>query len=160
MDPVMATISDHLGINTRLYTSALEGLGYEELHRRGGADNSSMLWIAGHIAAGRGRMAGLLEAEAEFPWGDLFGRGAKPRIPSDYPSVGELLDVFGRLTEAVQRQTVKVTDERLAAPSPDRLPIEDKTVRGALGFLVYHETYHVGQMGFLRKMLGHAGLVG
>jgi hypothetical protein len=36
----------------------------------------------------------------------------------------------------------------------------DKTQRGAIVFLNYHETYHVGQMAYLRKWLGYSQLVG
>jgi hypothetical protein len=35
-----------------------------------------------------------------------------------------------------------------------------KSVRGGLVFLAWHDSYHTGQMGYLRKWLGYEGLVG
>jgi uncharacterized damage-inducible protein DinB len=35
-----------------------------------------------------------------------------------------------------------------------KFPIEDNTKFGALTFMVQHETYHIGQLGILRRALG------
>ena len=35
------------------------------------------------------------------------------------------------------------------------MPLEDSSVLGLLGFMVQHDSYHVGQLSMLRK---HAGL--
>ena len=45
--------------------------------------------------------------------------------------------------------------ERQRAPFTTRLPLGEPTVLSALTFLVQHESYHIGQVTFLRK---HAGL--
>ena len=48
----------------------------------------------------------------------------------------------------------------LGDTSPRPFPIPDKTMRGALAFIQFHETDHVGQLAYLRKWLGHSALVG
>jgi uncharacterized damage-inducible protein DinB len=45
-----------------------------------------------------------------------------------------------------------------AAPSPS--PSFDGTVGGMVSFLAMHETYHVGQAVYLRRLLGHGRVVG
>jgi hypothetical protein len=50
-------------------------------------------------------------------------------------------------------------EDGLVAPSPRSLPIPDKTIRGAINFAAFHESYHVGQMAYIRKWLGFPGLV-
>ena len=53
----------------------------------------------------------------------------------------------------------QLTEADLAAPAPRSFPIEDKTMRGAVLFLTYHESYHAGQMAYVRKCLGYPGVV-
>ena len=44
-----------------------------------------------------------------------------------------------------------VTEEYLAADSPLKSPIGDFTNGGTVAFLAQHESYDIGQMGFLKK---------
>jgi hypothetical protein len=53
-----------------------------------------------------------------------------------------------------------LTEEELAKPASFPVLTGDKTKRGAIVFLNYHETYHIGQMAYLRKWLGYSQLVG
>ena len=41
-----------------------------------------------------------------------------------------------------------------------KFPIKQPGVLGALAFLALHDSYHLGQLGYLRKVLGHPGVVG
>ena len=47
----------------------------------------------------------------------------------------------------------------LDAASEHGFPTDDKSVLGVITFLTFHETYHVGQMGLLRKFLGYDPIV-
>ena len=46
------------------------------------------------------------------------------------------------------------TAEQLTRPNVHRFPLGDSTELGLLAFLVQHDSYHVGQMGFIRRQLG------
>ena len=54
-----------------------------------------------------------------------------------------------------------LTPERLGGPPPPgaRLPGADN-LAGYLAFLAFHESYHIGQLGWVRRRLGHAGIAG
>jgi hypothetical protein len=47
----------------------------------------------------------------------------------------------------------------LVAPPPERVASPDGTLRGALALLAFHDGYHVGQLGFVRKWLGFSALL-
>jgi uncharacterized damage-inducible protein DinB len=47
-----------------------------------------------------------------------------------------------------------VSAAELDAEAPYQFPISDPSVLGMTAFLVQHESYHIGQMAFLRKQLG------
>jgi uncharacterized damage-inducible protein DinB len=41
-----------------------------------------------------------------------------------------------------------------------KVPSADGTLGGVINFLAYHDTYHTGQVAFLRGWLGHEGVAG
>jgi hypothetical protein len=51
-----------------------------------------------------------------------------------------------------------VSEQQLALPAPQ--PSTDGKISGLIGFLSFHETYHVGQVALLRCWLGRKGIVG
>jgi uncharacterized damage-inducible protein DinB len=48
----------------------------------------------------------------------------------------------------------------LAAAAPQPSPSFDGTIGGMVSFLAMHETYHVGQVVYLRRLLGHERVAG
>jgi uncharacterized damage-inducible protein DinB len=61
-------------------------------------------------------------------------------------------ELLARLTSASAEQLGK------PAAGPPLPNVE--TVGDQITFLTFHESYHVGQMAFVRKMLGHASVAG
>ena len=53
-------------------------------------------------------------------------------------------------------QTVldRLTAAELAEPTAQRFLAEDTTRLGMVAFLVQHDSYHLGQIGFIRRQLG------
>jgi uncharacterized damage-inducible protein DinB len=41
-----------------------------------------------------------------------------------------------------------------------KVPSADGTLGGVINFLAYHDTYHTGQVAYLRCWLGHSGVAG
>ncbi len=81
-------------------------------------------------------------------------------MPADAPSPPALLQALDATGAAIHAALEQASEAQLSAPSPVQLPAVEPTVRGAVAFFGYHEGYHVGQMGYLRKWLGHPSLVG
>jgi len=117
-------------------------------------------WVLGHIISARGMMllltgAGtpvLSEAEAA-----VFARGSAALKTGDQ---GVDLD---RLRSALQESQKKLvpalqglSDATLAADVPEKLkrPPLSGSVGDALARLCYHEGYHNGQIGILRRLVG------
>lgn len=160
MDPVIAVVLQHLRVSHRLYRKALADLSLEELHRRPGPDSSPLIWIFGHLASSRCGMLQLAGGSVEFPWPELFRRGSRIVAPQDYPQVNEIAAVWDRAGAALEERLPRLSSEDLAAPAPRKFPVEDPSLRAALAFLTYHEAYHVGQLSYLRRILGREGLAG
>ena len=46
-----------------------------------------------------------------------------------------------------------VSEDHLAADAPFKSPIGDNTMGGTIAFFAEHESYDIGQLGFLKKYL-------
>ena len=160
MDSQIAPSVHQYGVSTSLFEMALEGLSEEELLQSVGDDSNPMIWLVGHLASARSSLLNLLGHKHEVPWGGLFARGATVDNAGQYPPMDQMLAIWKETTAALIARFEALSDEQLSAESPRSFPVPDKTIRGAIGFMAYHEAYHVGQMAYLRKWLGKGALVG
>ena len=159
MDPIVSAFAQFIGLNDHLIGKALDGLTEEEAWRLPGADSNPVIWIAGHVAASRSALVGALGGGVDLPWAARFGQKTQPDQAAGGPSLGEIRAAIATLTERLMERLAALTDADLARAAPRSFPIPDRTVRGMIVFLVYHESYHVGQLAYLRKWLGYPGVV-
>lgn len=160
MDPVVSSAAQSLALGDHLLNRALEGLGDEDLHRRPSKMANSLIWVAAHMVFGRISLAGMLGAQVAVPWGNLFKRGASAPDPESFPKVPELKESLARVNEALAERFEALTETELSRKAPVEFPVSDKTLRGAISFMAYHDGYHAGQLSYVLKLLGRDGLVG
>jgi hypothetical protein len=159
MHPSIEPVAQLYQASDNLYQKALGGLDREQALRRPGEQSNPLLWIAGHLAWTRVRLCRMLGTPVEFAWPETFARGAHLGDMAALPSPEEIEQAWREVSERLMKRLDELTDADLAAAAPRPFPIADRTIRGAITFLAYHEGYHVGQMSFLRKWLGYPGLV-
>ena len=132
-------------------TNLFEGLDDAAVEKRINPQMNPMIWIAGHITVSRCNLATSLGSAVDHGWGDRFARGAEVDDPRPFPKAEEVLAKWEEATGALTSRFEELSDEELSAPAPRDFPFPDKTVRGMINFLGYHEAYHVGKLGFLRQ---------
>lgn len=146
-------------INNSMMTRGLDGLSDDEgWHQMEGKANP-IAWVAGHLTETRAQMLGLLGAPWDPGWGGKFKRGSERVDRSAYPGLADIGAKFAETQPALQAALAGLTDERLASPSPVSFA-GAKTIADLLAFFAFHEAYHLGQIGFIRKNLGHSSLAG
>ena len=160
MDALIKPSVELYGVSTALTEKAIDGLSADDLRKTAGPDNNPAISIFTHLAHTRCSLLRLLGSDHELPWEGRFGRGGAMDDPSQYPELDEIRAVWKDATERMQQRFEELTDEELSAEAPRRFPVPDRTMRGAINFLAYHEAYHVGQLAYLRKWLGQEALVG
>ena len=159
MNERLAPVVGLLEITTNLYVKALTGVGRDAFVARPSGRTNSLAWIAGHLLQSRARLRLLAGETIDVPWPEIFGPAGPLADPSGYPPVEELLERWRETTAALLRR-LALLDERVLAARPDlRVPSHDGTLLGAVAFAAYHEGYHVGQMGYLRKWHGLTPLI-
>ena len=136
----------------------LEGLTDDEALVTPAPGGNCVNWLVGHILLYRDvvhRLLGLAPAwEGSLPSSEPYGRGSHGPMPEGVPT----LAVLGAARERSQAQVL----ERLEQVGAERLAeraSETMTVTERLGFLGFHEAYHVGQVGLSRRLLGKAGAI-
>ncbi|MFI5183298.1 MAG: DinB family protein [Vicinamibacteria bacterium] len=147
------------GITSFLYDKALEGLDQKALLARPAEFTNPIVWIAGHLAYSRTALARTLGVSRDLPWPELFARGTAAVAPEAYPDIALIRAAWTLASANLMARYEELTEEELAAPAPRSLPIADKSIRGGISFAAFHESYHVGQMAYIRKWLGFPGLV-
>jgi uncharacterized damage-inducible protein DinB len=98
----------------------------------------------------------LLGKETELPGGELdrYKRHSEPLVdPQDALPMEEILAALDRSQEAVLAGLEELEPETLDRPVP-KSPFgrDDETVGSLLAGLAFHEAYHVGQTGILRRL--------
>jgi uncharacterized damage-inducible protein DinB len=100
-------------------------------------------------------MMRLLGADTDNPFEAQFDRTVAATDGSDYPDIAELRKSWREISTRVFGVLNSVTDEQLLGPLSDvGAPHEEKNVLGVLVYVVWHEIYHVGQVGLIRTQLG------
>ena len=156
----LITASQIFRRNEALLAKAIEGLNTEQWSTRPGECSNSALWIVGHMVWARSRALKLLGTSWTAPWLQQFERGAKPTEAVKYPQADEILLAWEELSTIFPLALEAAHSEAMAAPAPEPSPSFDGTVGGMVSFLAMHETYHVGQVVYVRRLLGHERVVG
>ena len=141
----------------------LEGINEEESLFRPEQGGNCINWLAGHILATRGLILTHLGSEAFL--GDEeakpYSRGALPLGPGDTClSLSRIREGLTQTAALVSEKIAPLGEKELAgAIDPDLFPfpVENPTVGDFLTRLLFHESYHTGQLGTLRRLVGKEG---
>jgi len=145
--------------NDNFVLRALDGLTQEELWRSPNDHTNPLLWVAGHIVQTRATVLQMLGEQAETGWGHLFDRGAKIVDAKQYPAGAEVARVMNEISPRLHSKLASLHDGQLNRPAS--LPIPGlKTLTDELAFFALHDSYHVGQLAYIRKGLGYPALAG
>ncbi len=139
----------------------LQGVSHEESLLRPQPAGNSANWIVGHIVASRSRLltalgeTGVLADERIAP----YRRGSDGGVETGLP-LQDLVDAFERSQPLLIARLQRMTDAELEAKSPISSPAgPDATFGAALSAMVFHEAYHVGQLGIARRLIGKHGAI-
>ena len=159
MDARVAPLAEIFAINGYLFNKAFDDMCEGDLYKRPDDRGNSVVWLAGHIVGARYLLANLLRINEEYPHAALFNRGAKPAPADQLPAPEELRKLWNGITARVTAKLETVTDEELRSTCPMTFPTKDESILSGIAFLALHESYHIGQIGYARKVLGYASVV-
>lgn len=156
----LATIQSMFKANENIFQRTIKDVPDDKWLTQAGDTSNHLLWITGHMLVTRAIVPKMMGENWSAPWEELFKRGAKPVSPDQYPSPAELRQAWDEVSEKMHAAFASAKPEALSAPAKEGAPTLDGTMAGTVGFLCLHETYHVGQLGYLHKWLGCGQVVG
>ncbi len=140
----------------------LEDVTHEESLVRPPAGNC-LNWVLGHIVVYRGSMLKIIGRRPVFE-----GERAAPYLRGTHPDGSEhyldLATLRGLLSDSHQEfipALSTLTDEELSSNVPEEFnrPPLAGSISNALARLSFHESYHAGQVGLLRRIAGREGAI-
>ncbi len=143
------------------FHSSLLGLlaaGMEEEDWRFRAGGSPARWILAHlITSKRGLLRALGAGQPPEPWEALAGRGGS--ADAELPAALLLLPAWHADNADLVARLDLLDPAAAGAPSPRPLPDGSATIGAMARFLQFHEAYHFGQIGLLRRLRGKPGAI-
>ncbi len=155
MDLKLTTLIELYKNNHDTIHMQLEGISQAESLLQLPFRGNCLNWVVGHILGTRGEalklmgLPGTLNPEE----GKIYGYGSDPL--TDPAKACDLDSMLARLDESLERVV-----NGLASLSPAELEREVRIWRGpmplieAISFVQWHESYHTGQLEYLRQLAG------
>lgn len=151
---------------TDWYLSVLDGIRPADGRRVLSDNTNSLEWLAGHLLVIRYRNLARLGRKAEFlPALDAY---IDPNLPLPgfrpfeqnrvYPSLAECAGAWNRVSQEFLAALQAADEPVLHTELPLSGPTGGNTVADLLVSLVLHESFHIGQMSIIRKVLGYPAM--
>ena len=156
---VIANAAENYRFNSDFLAKLVGDLSPEEWLSRPNEKTNHIAWIVGHIMWARRDVLVRLNTEWSPSWLGLFAKGSKCGDGVPYPSSDVLLDAWREESGLLARALGSASEEVLSQPSPKGPPSPDGKISGVVNYLAIHETYHMGQVSYLRGLLGHKGMM-
>jgi uncharacterized damage-inducible protein DinB len=136
---------------------------HEESLRAPAGGGNSMNWILGHVVYSRSAIARALGGDVLLPkeQAQVYERGAAALTgESAVLPFSELLALYDRYQEDHLARLARIDGAALAREVPGLFrPEVPEPVGVLLSSLVFHEAYHVGQLGLVRRSIGKPGAI-
>lgn len=122
-----------------------------------------MNWVVGHLLAIYHNVLPLLGQEPVLDATALkrYDRGSAPlRNSADALDISELMKAWDECCMRVDAGLASLSDETLAEPAP-RSPTNNpnETIGSLLSTVCWHQAYHSGQLGVIRRIAGKPGAI-
>ena len=160
MEMDFANVAGMFKANTDIIDKALAGVSSEHWFKKPSDDSNHLMFVLGHLVVHRAHTLKTLGVDWDNPWIQLFSRGAEHVADAEYPSVDEMRAAWDQVSAELSATLKQPNAELLAQDAPKGPPSFDGKISGTVAFFAFHDTYHVGQVSYLRKWLGYGRTIG
>jgi uncharacterized damage-inducible protein DinB len=157
---IAAPLSMIFAANDMLLHRALDGISKADLWHRPTDKTNAILWVAGHAVQTRTVVLQILGEPFDTGWGNLFERGAELQEQGLYPTCEEVERVAREINSRLLAKLASLDEHELNAAIPKPIGPGVKTLAEQIAFFALHDSYHIGQLAYIRKALGHTALAG
>ena len=155
------TVSYQFGLSSYALQRNLEELSQEESLVGPQKSGNCLNWVLGHLTRSRNQALLVLGQKPLFPMEDFHTySGDEPFTREHAIPFEELKRRFKALEEPLMKAVSGMSPDAMATPAPfSPTGNPDETMGSLLAAFAFHEAYHVGQTGILRRVAGKPGAV-
>jgi uncharacterized damage-inducible protein DinB len=154
MDPQVAPLAAIYELNTDLLLNCLDGLTDAEAQRRLEAGGNSVTFLASHLTDTRHFLVARLGHPLSNPLARYLADVKSIEEMRELPSLEEVRTAWQAISAHLQSILADLSPSELAEANVHRFPLEDSSRLGMIAFLAQHDSYHLGQIAFIRRQLG------
>jgi uncharacterized damage-inducible protein DinB len=150
-------------VTQRVMRLNVEGISHEESLIQPQPAGNCLNWVIGHLVFAYELIFPLLGQKPVMGEGRLkpYARHSSPlKDSAEAVPLQELLAAFDKASERVDAGLAGLATKKLDEPAPYS-PTNDpkETVRSLLASISFHQAYHAGQTGLLRRVVGKPGAI-
>jgi DinB family protein len=159
----IATLRHQAGLIHKVVHINVAGVTQEESLINPEPEGNCLNWVVGHLVCIYNNVMPLIGQRA-LPEADRlkrYDRGSAPvRNASEAMELSDLLSIWDEASNRVDAGLANLTQQALDARAPFS-PTNDpkETVRSLISTVLFHQAYHSGQLGVLRRIAGKPGAI-
>jgi uncharacterized damage-inducible protein DinB len=144
-------------LSDRILATSIQDLSDQDARARSRAGaGPSVAWIIGHLCHFKIQVLELLGQSRTNPFAAQFERTAASDGEA-YPPLTELVSTFSALNSEVC-SALESSAARLETTVPGGGLHQERTLLDAILFFAWHEAYHIGALGAIRRDMGRRGI--
>ena len=157
------TITFELELCAKVLEKNVGDLSHEESLAQPDQGGNCLNWILGHITRTRNMALANMGQTSPYPMGDFDPYDERTGVPFSRENalpLGELRRRYQTMQEPLVRSIGSLSPDVLASKPPRNVTGDPNETGGSnLATFVFHESYHVGQTGVLRRVAGKPGVI-
>jgi len=159
VDETLKPIAEQLAFNGSLLSLVFTGLDDEAASMEPAPGLNSVKWLCGHAVTGRHQIMTLLGRPTPAPWDNVFEGPLVDESAVRVPSAAHVQQAVERSTRTLLSVLASANRKLLQTAPATPFPTVERTTLAAVAFLANHESYHIGQISYARRLLGFPGLI-
>ena len=154
MEPRITPLAAILDLNSDLLLNSIEGITDSEAQYRLPAGGNSIAFLTAHLTDTRHFLASRLGHPLTNPLARYLADARSIDDIRSWATLDEMRSAWLAISAHLQTTLESLSAADLQRAGAHRFPISDTTPLGLIAFLSQHDSYHLGQIAFLRRQLG------
>ena len=158
MDQQVAPVAAVFALNSDLLLNCLLDISETEARQCLAGGGNSIAFLAAHLTDTRHFLVMRLGSPLANPIARYLEDARSIADIREWPTLDEIRNAWLAVSSHLQDVLGGLTAAQLCEPNVHRFPLADTTRLGMIAFLAQHDSYHLGQIAFLRRQLGKTAM--
>lgn len=142
-------------LQTSWLINALQNISDEESNIQFAENLNPIKWVAGHLTDARMTIFGIVSGNPiNENYKKHFGKGTSNKLDDTYPTIEQIKVDWLYISYELKNILQNLSEEKLLSKPPFQTSIPDETLLGLIAYFAIHESFHIGQISVLRKLIG------